>query len=245
MTTNVCGCAPMPGPSQMSPIQAPLQAGATGAPDAATAAAPAAGRVPWMRVSGASPDEVAKLEGLVNRASASPSARRLFADLQRTGLQVAVRDDATDPEFADPRVGAYHKAGVVYLRRSDFANMVTGQKLLNAFLHEAIHAADTLDQSRLRPAFDEIQRRSGGRMGQEQALTERRALLESRAFVGAEQVMLELGLAAPRPGGFGITGTSLAAMAAKVVQSPGYSTGIQQSFTQGLPDAVLGHALLG
>lgn len=198
-----------------------------------------------MRVSGASPDEVAKLEGLVAKASASPSARRLFADLQRTGLQVAVKDDATDPEFADPRVGAYHKAGVVYLRRSDFANMVTGQKLLNAFLHESIHAADTLDQSRLKPALDEIARRSGGSMGQRQAVTERRALLESRAFVGAEQIMLELGLAAPRSGGFGITGTSLAGMAARITQEPGYSTGVTQSITQALPDAVLGHALLG
>ena len=46
-------------------------------------------------------------------------------------------------------------------------------------------------------------------------------------------------------GGFGSTGKHLGEVAALIVQSPGYATGVTQTIAQTLPDAVLGVALLG
>lgn len=226
----------------MNPVQAPLSLGAAGAP---AAAAPSTGSFPWMRITGASPDEAAKLQSIMARASASPSAQRLFADLQRTGFEVVVRDDAVDPQFADPAVRGYQQGGKVYLRRSDIAQSVSGEQLMNVLLHESIHAADTLTTSRVKSIYDEVVRRGGGQLSDAQVTAEVTAVKESRAFAGADNIMLELGLRPGRAGGFGLTGKSIGQYAAEVMANPGYAQGASGSITQSLSDALLGTALLG
>jgi hypothetical protein len=201
---------------------------------------------PWVRVSGASPDEVAKIGQLIGRAAPSPSAQRLFSDLQQTGLNIVVKDDALDSTFAaEPETVAYQQSGTVYLRRSELAKMVTGDRLLNTLMHESIHAADVLVRSRIQPAVDQVTTQLGARANELQLRTEVTALMEARGYLGSGQIMQELGMAPASSGGFGSTGKHLGEVAALIVQSPGYATGVTQTIAQTLPDAVLGVALLG
>ena len=199
-----------------------------------------------MKISGASASEVAQIEELVTLSSKSPSARRLFADLAQTGLSVLVKDDALDPLFtAEPETMAYSKAGIVYLRRSMLANDAAGGRLLNAFLHESIHAADTLNMARVNPIHAQITAQLGANPDPRQLDAELSAMMEARGYAGADNIMNELGLAPGKSGGFGLTGERLGQIAADIAKSPGYSNGITQVFAASLSDAVLGHALLG
>jgi hypothetical protein len=264
----MCGTGPVagaPGPNPIAAAILQLQASVAdlkellGATKANSAPAPVASFVPttataaqptatnsWLSITGASAGEVAQIRQLVQRASASPTAQKLFNDLSRTGLRLEVRDDALDQVFAsDPKTVAYEQAGVVYLRRSELAKAITGDRLIATIVHESTHAADTLTRSRVQPALDQLTPVFRPGVSREQQQAELSGVFEARAYGVERQVMTELGVLAPRTGGFGNTGVPLARVAAGIVQVPAYGRGATRVIAQGMSDAVLGHGLLG